>query len=73
MATRRRRAETTDPGPRSYQMSGEALVALNHLGLALDLPKCKVLELAILHLRDDWRAGRVRGIALQVTPDGEVE
>lgn len=53
------------PGPRTYQMTNDALGGLDKLCLALDLPKVKVLELAVLHLLQEWESGKLRGIALE--------
>lgn len=57
-------------GPRSYKMSPNALAALESLCLALDLPRSRVLELSVLRLQEEWRAGRLRGITLDLSPEG---
>lgn len=60
------RSELTPP-PKSYRISAEAIAAVENLCLALDLPRGKVIDLAIIRLHDEWRAGRLKGITLQFT------
>jgi predicted transcriptional regulator len=48
----------------SIRISREADAALDRLALAFDVPRQKVLDLAILRLQDEWQDGKVHGIQL---------
>lgn len=48
----------------SIRISREADAALDRMALAFDVPRQKVLDLAILRLQDEWQEGKVHGIQL---------
>ena len=66
MPARRPAREALTPGPRSYAMSVDALEKLEKLRGLLGESKKNILELAIVHLYEDWLRGRVTGIERQL-------
>lgn len=61
---KRRTANLTQP--KTYRMTVEAIAAIEDLSIALQMPMSKVMEMAVVRLRDEWRAGRVKGVGLLV-------
>jgi hypothetical protein len=69
----RKRRRSADNPAKTYRISPEAIGAVENMSLALDLPIGKVVDLAIMRLHQEWRAGRVKGVGLVVAAGSIVE
>ena len=65
--------KTKHPHQTSFRLSPNAKEAIAKLALALDVPQGKLIELAVLRLEEEWRAGRVLGVGIKVDDQQPVD
>jgi len=65
----RKRRSVPNTQVKTYRMTPDAVNGVETLSVAMRLPMCKVMELAVLRLMEEWRAGKVKNVGVVVTAD----
>ena len=65
----KKRHPVTDTRGKTYRMTPDAHNAVETLCVAMKLPRSKIMELAVLRLMEEWRAGKVKNVGVVLTAD----